>query len=59
MGTYNFLDLASKGRDEEGLAFSMSWSAIMIAMRKVISQIGPRNTSTRGARPCCSGKSHP
>jgi predicted dithiol-disulfide oxidoreductase (DUF899 family) len=25
VGTYNFLDLAPKGRDEEGLAFSMSW----------------------------------
>jgi predicted dithiol-disulfide oxidoreductase (DUF899 family) len=25
IGTYNFLDLAPKGRDEDGLAFSMSW----------------------------------
>jgi len=25
IGAYNFLDLAPKGRDEEGLAFSMSW----------------------------------
>ncbi len=25
MGAYNFLDLVPKGRDEEGLAFSMSW----------------------------------
>lgn len=25
VGTYNFLDLAPKGRDEDGLAFSMSW----------------------------------
>jgi predicted dithiol-disulfide oxidoreductase (DUF899 family) len=25
MGTYQFLDLVPKGRDEEGLAFSMSW----------------------------------
>jgi len=25
VGTYNFLDMAPKGRDEEGLAFSMSW----------------------------------
>jgi len=25
VGTYNFLDLAPKGRDEEGLAFSMAW----------------------------------
>lgn len=24
-GTYNFLDLVPKGRDEDGLAFSMSW----------------------------------
>ena len=25
VGTYNFLDLAPKGRDEDGLAFTMSW----------------------------------
>lgn len=25
MGTYNFLDLTPKGRDEDGLAFPMSW----------------------------------
>jgi predicted dithiol-disulfide oxidoreductase (DUF899 family) len=25
LGTYNFLDMAPKGRDEEGLAFSMAW----------------------------------
>ena len=25
IGAYNFLDLAPKGRDEEGLAFSMAW----------------------------------
>jgi hypothetical protein len=25
LGAYNFLDHAPKGRDEEGLAFSMSW----------------------------------
>jgi predicted dithiol-disulfide oxidoreductase (DUF899 family) len=24
-GAYNFLDLAPKGRDEDGLAFSMAW----------------------------------
>jgi len=25
LGTYNFLDLTPKGRDEDGLSFSMSW----------------------------------
>jgi len=25
IGTYNFLDLVPKGRDEEGLAFAMAW----------------------------------
>jgi predicted dithiol-disulfide oxidoreductase (DUF899 family) len=25
VGTYNFLDIVPKGRDEEGLAFSMAW----------------------------------
>jgi predicted dithiol-disulfide oxidoreductase (DUF899 family) len=25
VGTYNFLDMAPKGRDEDGLGFSMAW----------------------------------
>ena len=25
VGTYNWLDLAPKGRDEDGLAFTMAW----------------------------------
>ena len=25
MGTYNFLDLAPKGRDEDGFNFTMAW----------------------------------
>ena len=25
IGAYNWLDLAPKGRDEDGLAFSMAW----------------------------------
>jgi hypothetical protein len=25
VGTYNYLDLVPKGRDEDDLAFSMSW----------------------------------
>ena len=25
MGVYEYLDLVPKGRDEDGLAFSMSW----------------------------------
>ena len=25
IGAYNFLDLAPKGRDEDGLRFSMAW----------------------------------
>jgi predicted dithiol-disulfide oxidoreductase (DUF899 family) len=25
VGTYNFLDLVPKGRDEDGLAFTMAW----------------------------------
>ena len=25
IGAYNFLDIAPKGRDEDGLAFTMSW----------------------------------
>jgi hypothetical protein len=25
VGAYNFLDLAPKGRDQDGLAFSMAW----------------------------------
>ncbi len=25
VGAYNFLDLAPKGRDEDGLSFTMEW----------------------------------
>jgi hypothetical protein len=25
VGTYNWLDIAPKGRDEDGLAFTMAW----------------------------------
>ena len=60
VGAYNFLDLAPKGRDEEGLAFTMSWVRHHDKYDKnyfVDSTQGymqPKSTSTS----CCSGERH-
>ena len=60
MGAYNFLDLVPKGRDEEGLAFSMSWvrhhdryaENYMVDPNQQYEQ--PKST----AGSCCSDESH-
>jgi predicted dithiol-disulfide oxidoreductase (DUF899 family) len=59
-GTYNFLDLVPKGRDEDGLAFSMAWvrhhdkysEGYFVDMAQQYEQ--PQNT----AGSCCSGERH-
>jgi Bacterial protein of unknown function (DUF899) len=56
MGTYNILDLVPKGRDEDDLPSPCPGSAIMIAMRKAISQIVPRNTNNRRAPPAARAR---
>jgi predicted dithiol-disulfide oxidoreductase (DUF899 family) len=64
VGTYNFLDLVPKGRDEDGLAFSMSWVRhhdkydegyfVDSAQNAVDLFAGYERTKSS----CCSGGSH-
>jgi predicted dithiol-disulfide oxidoreductase (DUF899 family) len=58
-GTYNFLDLAPKGRDEDGLVFSMAWvrhhdrydDGYFVDLK---AQYAPPN----GSGSCCAGEHH-
>jgi predicted dithiol-disulfide oxidoreductase (DUF899 family) len=58
VGTYNFLDMAPKGRDEDGLAFSMAWvrhhdkyeQSYFVDPKQVY--VEPGNTGGS----CCSGE---
>lgn len=60
VGTYNFLDLAPKGRDEEGLAHSMAWvrhhdkyeGGYFVDPNQKYEQPKPASHS------CCSGEQH-
>ena len=60
VGTYNFLDLVPKGRDEDSLAFSMSWvrhhdryqEGYFVDATQSYQQ--PKSL----ARSCCNGDSH-
>jgi predicted dithiol-disulfide oxidoreductase (DUF899 family) len=60
VGAYNFLDMAPKGRDEGGLAFSMAWvrhhdkyeSAPAVDPKQTYSQ--PKKSGDA----CCSGEGH-
>jgi len=60
VGAYNFLDMAPKGRDEEGLAFSMAWvrhhdkyeKGQAVDAKKTYEQ--PKSAGDS----CCSGESH-
>jgi len=60
MGTYNLLDLVPKGRDEDGLAFTMSWvrhhdryaEGYFVDPVKIYEQ--PKSTVSS----CCSGEGH-
>lgn len=60
VGAYNFLDLAPKGRDEEGLAFTMSWVRHHDKYDKnyfvdsTQGYVQPKSTSAS----CCSGEHH-
>jgi predicted dithiol-disulfide oxidoreductase (DUF899 family) len=60
IGAYNFLDLAPKGRDEEGLAFSMAWVKHhdKYERDKTVdsTQKYSQPKSTRDS--CCAGESH-
>jgi predicted dithiol-disulfide oxidoreductase (DUF899 family) len=60
VGAYNFLDLAPKGRDEDGLAFSMAWVrhhdryAEGYSVDPKAQYVAPKGASSS----CCSGDDH-
>jgi predicted dithiol-disulfide oxidoreductase (DUF899 family) len=71
IGAYNFLDIAPKGRDEEGLAFSMSWvrhhdryenGVLADADRPYWPEGGAAEVANAGAKSaehgCCGGEQH-
>jgi predicted dithiol-disulfide oxidoreductase (DUF899 family) len=49
IGTYNFLDLVPKGRDEDGLAFGMAW----VRHHDKYSDVHPKVSAA-----CCEGEDH-
>jgi len=59
IGTYNFLDLVPKGRDEDGLAFSMSWVRHHDKYNDV-QGIDPARTyiQPKVSAACCDGEDH-
>jgi predicted dithiol-disulfide oxidoreductase (DUF899 family) len=60
LGAYNILDLVPKGRDEEGLAFSMSWVRHHDRYTEGYF-VDPAQTYKQpksAAGSCCSGESH-
>jgi len=52
LGAYNFLDMVPKGRDEDGLAFSMSW------VRHHDRYPQESAAAQRGTASCCGNESH-
>jgi predicted dithiol-disulfide oxidoreductase (DUF899 family) len=64
VGTYNFLDLAPKGRDEEGLKHSMAWvrhhdkydSGYFVDAEKEYEQ--PKMAAPGPGHSCCGGEGH-
>ena len=67
VGTYNFLDLVPKGRDEDGLAFSMSWvrhhdryaEGYFVDPAQKAEDLFARYVQPKSsAGSCCSGEGH-
>ncbi len=64
VGTYNFLDLVPKGRDEDGLAFTMAWvrhhdkysDSYFVDRNRPYVQ--PEVVKLKSAGSCCSDESH-
>jgi predicted dithiol-disulfide oxidoreductase (DUF899 family) len=56
IGTYNFLDLVPKGRDEEGLAHTMAWVRHhdKYAQGYVVDPKAPYKQPEKADSPCCS-----
>jgi len=61
VGVYNFLDITPKGRDEDGLAFSMSWVRHHDRYDENYS-VNPEETYSPPSKvsgvTCCSGEDH-
>jgi predicted dithiol-disulfide oxidoreductase (DUF899 family) len=59
-GTYNFLDLVPKGRDEDGLAFSMAWVRHHDRYTEgyFVDPVQKYEQPKSSAGSCCSGESH-
>lgn len=60
VGTYNYLDMAPKGRDEEGLAFSMAWVRHhdKYAEGYVVDPKAQYVAPKKAESSCCSGDHH-
>jgi predicted dithiol-disulfide oxidoreductase (DUF899 family) len=60
VGTYNFLDLVPKGRDEDGLAFSMAWVRHhdRYAEGYFVDPAAHYEQPKKVAGSCCSGEGH-
>ena len=60
VGAYNFLDLVPKGRDEDGLAFSMSWVRHHDRYTEgyFVDPAQKYEQPKSSAGSCCSGESH-
>jgi predicted dithiol-disulfide oxidoreductase (DUF899 family) len=60
LGTYNFLDFAPKGRDEDGLAFTMSWVRHhdRYTQDYFVDAKQLYNAPQKSDAACCSGNDH-
>jgi predicted dithiol-disulfide oxidoreductase (DUF899 family) len=60
VGAYNFLDLVPKGRDEDGLAFTMSWVRHHDRYTEgyVVDPAQPYSPPKTSDATCCTGESH-
>lgn len=60
IGAYNWLDLAPKGRDEDGLAFSMAWVRHhdKYAEAYAVDPNKPYEQPAKAAGSCCEDSSH-
>jgi len=52
LGAYNFLDMAPKGRDEDGLEFTMSW------VRHHDRYPEEKTATQKGVSSCCGNEGH-
>ena len=58
LGAYNFLDMAPKGRDEDGLDFTMSWVRHHDRYPHDRHLEEKAAAAEKGASSCCGNESH-